>query len=170
MRKRTFCGTGCIGLLAIAWLSANLLLGQSGQVEVKQAVKVPLGTADQPVYLLDFKYAFPGKEKVKLENFGEVSGEGQLRYYTKDLNIQFRDSANGGIIQTMSVSPTGTLAGSGSIGQMPPGVTDFGAVWGEEEWHGKSTFGDAAGKVLNRISGPFFPSALEGVSYFITPY
>jgi hypothetical protein len=24
--------------------------------------------------------------------------------------------------------------------------------------------------VLNRISGPFFPSALEGVSYFITPY
>jgi hypothetical protein len=140
----------------------------SGNVSV--SVATFRSTNREVVYKIGYRYEFPGRESVFIENIGLVPAKGRLTYFSYDSNLIFRESSSGRIL--IMVSLLGPEVHTSVVsGPDFPDASEFSKSYRTGRWTSSTSFQSIANDLLNKtfLSGYRAYSA-NNVNYLQTTY
>jgi hypothetical protein len=99
------------------------------QVDITSAV--PLRGGDKPLFEIEMKYAFDGRNTVWLEGIGDLPAVGAIHYVVQDHTLIFREAKNGKIMATVPFERTDTPQGPDMGNPFPPSIIQ-GVGWRQD--------------------------------------
>ena len=152
--------------------TANVIHAQDYDVTVSSVVATDVLLSGRPLRRVEYAYEFRGRRYVYIRGLGMVDAKGDLKYWTPDSAVEFRQAPYGNPIVTVPLEET--IAFGGPPRFDIPAESDFFPVMREGRWmyrDSTSSFHDTAVAVL----GKYFPSGYvanqrDTVDYYMTQY
>jgi hypothetical protein len=152
--------------------TANVAHAQDYDVTVSSVVATDTLLSGRPLRRVEYAYEFRGRRYVYIRGLGMMDAKGDLKYWTPDSAVEFREAPYGNPIVTVPLEETITFGGP--LGVDIPAESDFSSVMREGRWmdhDSASSFHDTAVAVL----GQYFPSGYVAsqkntVDYYMTQY
>ena len=172
MKHRTLTGV-CLSISVFAAAQSDLppenqASGEGYRINVQRVIKrsAPGG---QLTYEITFDYEFHDRPSVYVPGLGSAPAKGSFSYKTFEPRLEFMDSPNGRVLQSLAPSPTSAEMGIDST--ETPKQSDFPAVARIEHWKPPLMFPTAAAGVIQKyFPFGFIAQAIGATNFYITHY
>ncbi|HXI29889.1 MAG TPA: hypothetical protein VNG89_15730 [Vicinamibacterales bacterium] len=153
-------------ILSILLCAAMGSLTTNG-VQVNRAVRVKIAK-ETPALSIDYSYAFPEVDAVRLRNVGVVPPAGHFHYITTDDALVFENAATGSPLARYQLHETVIVAAQPPLIELPRD-TDFPAGFRSYRWHSRASLPQRAFAVLAKTFR-YRPFEIEGRNFVVTTF